>query len=302
MVSILSMSQNLFDTFFAGRGREFVARAIAAALDEDGPDLTSRALFSRGERLRAELVAKEPQVVCGLPLIPMILDGLDDAAAPDFDLECLVADADTACAGQVVARISGPAAPLLKAERVILNFLCRLGGVATLTSRWVGALAGSRTRLLDTRKTTPGLRHLEKYAVRVGGGLNHRLDLAQMLMLKDTHLDRAGSIQQAVAALRAAYSPCPAIEVECRTLSDVAQAVAAEVERIMFDNMTQDAIAQALRLVPPGIETEISGGVTLDTLPTLAALGADYISVGRLTHSAPAADISMRVERTKLPE
>ncbi len=296
------MSQNLFDAFFAERGRGFLMRAIAAALDEDGPDLTSRALFAHGERLDAEIVAKETLVVCGLPLIPLILDSLGDAVARDFRLDRAAEDGDEVPPGRVLASISGPAAPLLKAERVILNFLCHLSGVATLTRTHVRAVSGTRTRILDTRKTTPGLRRLEKYAVRVGGGLNHRMDLTEMLMLKDTHLDRAGSIAGAVATLRAAYSPCPPVEVECRSLADVAEAVAAGVERVMFDNMSPQEIAEAIRLVPQGMETEISGGVRLETLPALAALGADYISVGRLTHSAPAADISMRVQRANHAE
>ncbi len=293
------MSQNLFDDFFAVHGYGFVDAAIRSALDEDGPDLTSRALFARGERLSAELVAKERLVVCGLPLIPRILDALNEASRDDFTFEADASDGDEVLAGTLLARLSGPAAALLKAERVILNFLCHLSGVATLTRSYVRAVAGTRTRVLDTRKTTPGLRHLEKYAVRAGGGTNHRIDLAEMLMLKDTHLDRAGSITEAVAALRAAYSPCPPIEVECRTLAEVSEAVAAGGQRIMFDNMSVKDITDALRLVPEGIETEISGGVSLDTLPALAALGADFISVGRLTHSAPAADISMRVARER---
>lgn len=297
MVSIHFMSQHLFDDFFTRYGWEFVTGDIRDALHEDGPDLTSRALFPHGERLVAELVAKERMVVCGLPLIPRILSALDGSTADDFDLEVTAADGDEAVPGGILARIDGPAAPLLKAERVLLNFLCHLSGISTLTRAYVRAAGASRTRILDTRKTLPGLRHLEKYAVRIGGGLNHRMDLAEMLMLKDTHLDRAGSITGAVQALRAAYSPCPPIEIECRTLADVAEAVAAGAQRIMFDNMTPKDIADALKLVPENIETEISGGVSLENLAALAALGADFISVGRLTHSAPAADISMRVQR-----
>ncbi|EPR42255.1 nicotinate-nucleotide pyrophosphorylase [Desulfovibrio sp. X2] len=293
------MSQTLFDSFFQGKPRDFLLRAVSTALEEDGPDLTSLALFAQGERLVAEGVAKERLVIAGLPVIPLVLAALADAAPEDFDLRMAVHDGDEVEPGTRLFLLEGPAAPLLKAERIILNFLCHLSGIATLTKHYAAQLKGSRTRLLDTRKTLPGLRHAEKYAVRVGGGLNHRMDLAEMLMLKDTHLDRAGSITGAVAMLRAAYSPCPPIEVECRTLDEVREAVACEAQRIMLDNMDMPTMAEALGLVPSGIETEISGGVSFDRLGELATLGADFVSVGRLTHSAPTADISLRVVRGK---
>lgn len=291
------MSQFLFEAFFQGRARTFLLRSIAAALDEDGPDLTSKALFASGELLAAEIVAKERLVVAGLPILPLILDELENACADDFRLRLEVDDGDIAQPGQCLAMIEGPAAPLLKAERVMLNFLRHLSGIASLTRRYVDALGESSTRLLDTRKTTPGLRHAEKYAVRVGGALNHRLDLSEMLMLKDTHLDRAGSIREAVATLRRAYSPCPPVVVECRTLDEVREAVDAGADQVLLDNMDPQTVSAALALTPQGVRTEISGGVSLDNIGVLGGLGADFISVGRLTHSAPASDISMRVMR-----
>jgi len=166
--------------------------------------------------------------------------------------------------------------------------------VATATASYAQKLSGTRTRLLDTRKTLPGLRYPEKYAVRVGGGCNHRMNLSEMLMLKDNHIDRAGSITQAVGLLRVAYDRCPPIEVECRTLAEVREAAGLGVERIMLDNMDLKTMAEALRMVPPTTETEVSGGVNMESIESIARLGPDFISVGALTHSAPALDLSMR--------
>ena len=195
-----------------------------------------------------------------------------------------------------VARIKAPAVAMLKAERVVLNFITHLSGIANLTARYVRELEGTGVRLLDTRKTTPCLRWPEKYAVQAGGGHNHRKNLAEMLMLKDNHIDAAGSITAAVATLRARYNPCPPIEVECRTLDHVREAIAANADRIMMDNMGGELLSQALALVPTRIETEVSGGVRLETIRALALTEPrrpDFISVGRLTHSAVAADFSM---------
>ncbi len=287
------MSEELYAAFFTRQALACLRRAIALALDEDGPDLTGRAVFPPEARMRARLRAKAPTVVAGLPICREVLAAVDPEGGWDFSPQA--EDGDAVVAGTTLAVIDGPARTLLQAERIMLNFLCRLSGIAQLTRTYVTALAGSRTRLLDTRKTAPGLRYPDKYAVRCGGGLNHRLDLTQMLMLKDTHIDQAGSITKAVAALRAAYDPCPPIEVECRNLSEVAEAVAVSPSRVMLDNMDGATITAALGLIPAGIETEISGGVSLETLPALGRLGADFVSVGRITHSSPTADISMQI-------
>jgi nicotinate-nucleotide pyrophosphorylase (carboxylating) len=287
------MSEELYATFFTGQALACLRRAIALALDEDGPDLTGLAVFPPEARMRARLRAKAPTVVAGLPICREVLAAVDPEGGWHFSPQA--EDGDAVVAGTTLAVIDGPARTLLQAERIMLNFLCRLSGIAQLTRTYVTALAGSRTRLLDTRKTAPGLRYPDKYAVRCGGGLNHRLNLTQMLMLKDTHIDQAGSITKAVAALRAAYDPCPPIEVECRNLSEVAEAVAVSPSRVMLDNMDGATITAALGLIPAGIETEISGGVSLETLPALGRLGADFVSVGRITHSAPTADISMQI-------
>ena len=289
------MSESLFDSFFRAEARMFLLTAIKVAMAEDGPDLTSRALFADTDILSARIVAKEAAVVAGMPLIPMILDFGGEPGTCQF--QALAEDGERVAPGAVLALIQGPAAHLLKAERVILNFLCHLSGIATLTARYVTALAGTRTRLLDTRKTLPGLRYPEKYAVLAGGGLNHRLNLVEMLMLKDNHIDRAGGITEAVAKARAAYKACPPIEVECRTLDEVREAVAAKPARIMLDNMDEATMAQALKLISKGIETEASGNVTLENIGRIGAIGPDFVSVGRITHSAPYADFSMDILR-----
>jgi len=289
------MTDPRFEAFFAGPARQFLVRAIDLALEEDGEDRTSMAVFAPDDRLRATIVAKEDTLVAGLPILPLVLDRMGQAARCQTDLK--VADGDKVPDRTVVAVIDGPAVTLLKAERVMLNFLCHLSGIANMVARGVAALAGSRTRLLDTRKTLPGLRYPEKYAVVVGGGVNHRLDLAAMIMLKDNHVDRAGGIPQAMAAVRRAYKDDPAamppVEIECRNLDEVKQAVVERPARLMLDNMGPDVMRQALKLVPAGIETEVSGGVDLSALAAIGALGADFVSVGRITHSAPSADFSM---------
>jgi len=283
-----------FDEFFTGRALTCLHRAVDLALYEDGPDLTADAVFAPEDELRARIVAKEASLVAGLPVAGVVFSrmGILDRVRIDYRAK----DGDRAAPGDAVAFFTGPAAGLMKAERVILNFFCHMCGIANMTARHAAALAGSRTTLLDTRKTLPGLRYPEKYAVLVGGAQNHRLSLAHMLMLKDNHIDRAGSITQAVEAVRRAHpAGTVPLEVECRTLEEVREASALAPERIMLDNMTPRAMREALAIIPSGIETEISGGVTLETLPALGEIGADFVSVGRITHSAPYADFSMQI-------
>ncbi len=296
------MQSQDFATFFQGRARHCLLRSIDLALEEDGQDLTSNGLFAASEFLEAVIVAKESCIVAGLPLANLVLERCAAAFAPGapYTVMLLASEGSRTDAGKDLIRIQGQASLLLKAERVILNFLTHLSGIATLTRRYVHALGSSRTRLLDTRKTLPCLRHAEKYAVQLAGGVNHRRDLEEMLMLKDNHIDQAGSIEKAVNTLRGSLSPCPPIEVECRSLEEVQQAVAMKAERIMFDNMSLETMKQALELTPSDIETEISGGVDLENIKKFGALGADYISVGRITHSAAACDLSMRVSRLRI--
>ncbi len=285
------MAHTEFDQFFQKENRLFLLTAIRVAVSEDGADLTSQALFSDEESAQAQIVAKEPAIAAGLPIIPLVFE----LARCRAEVFLNVDEGEHVGDGAVLAVLQGPAAHLLRCERVILNFMCHMSGIAGLTRRYAKALHGTRTRLLDTRKTLPGLRCVEKYAVRLGGGHNHRMNLSEMLMLKDNHIDRSGGIRQAVERLRAAYSPCPPIEVECRDLDEVREAAACMVNRIMLDNMDMETMAQALALVPPGIETEVSGNVTLENIRGIGLLGPDFVSVGRLTHSAPAADLSMRI-------
>jgi nicotinate-nucleotide pyrophosphorylase (carboxylating) len=277
--------------FFSSGGQALLARSIDLALDEDGPDPAAQAVFAPDTRLDARIRSKQAGLVVGLPVIGAVFKRL----GAEFAWRPLVREGASVPAMTEVAAISAPAADLLRAERVILNYISRLSGIANLTARYVRELRGTGVRLLDTRKTTPGLRLPEKYAVQAGGGANHRKNLAEMLMLKDNHIDAAGSIARAVALLRARYAPCPPIEVECRTLDHVREAVEAGVSRIMMDNMAPGLLEQALALVPRRIETEVSGGVTLENIRQLALIKPrpDFVSVGRLTHSAAAADFSM---------
>ena len=292
--------QTPFAVFFQGRALEHLQRAIAASFDEDGPDLTSNAVFAPEDCLRAVIVAKEDSLLAGLPLVHMILEHGTLLEKGEWTLSLHVEEGAFLPCGAKVATLEGSARLLLRCERVILNCICHLSGVANLTRRYVDALAGTGVTLLDTRKTLPCLRFPEKYAVLVGGGKNHRKDLAEILMLKDNHIDAAGGIAPAVARLRAAYTPTPPIEVECRTQAEVREAVNCRVERIMLDNMDAEDMEKALHAIPRSIEVEISGGISLDTVGVLSHLtGArkpDFVSVGRITHSAPYADFSMRIE------
>ncbi|WP_031484144.1 carboxylating nicotinate-nucleotide diphosphorylase [Maridesulfovibrio frigidus] len=287
------MSENKFDTFFQAEAKMFLMATIRVALSEDGPDLTSQGVFEPDDIANAQIIAKEDTIIAGLPLIPLILEFTDKDKKCKIHLN--VNEGDKVSAGTLVAAIQGPAVLLLKAERIMLNFISHLSGIATLTNKYVQALDHSETILLDTRKTIPGLRYPEKYAVLVGGAQNHRLNLVEMLMLKDNHIDRAGSITLAVNKLRAKYEPCPPIEVECRNQKEVDEAVACGVERIMLDNMTFDEAKASVATIPDSIETEISGNVTLETIAKLAEAGPDFISVGRITHSAKCSDLSMQI-------
>lgn len=287
------MSTNTFEDFFQTEARMFMLATLRIALSEDGPDLTSQGLFEPTDMARAQIIAKEDTVVAGMPLIPLILEFGDQNKKCEVYIN--VDDGDRVSEGALLAVMDGPAALILKAERVILNYISHLSGIATLTSKYVKALEGTKTTLLDTRKTLPGLRYPEKYAVLMGGAKNHRLNLVEMLMLKDNHIDRAGSITKAVEKLREKYEECPPIEVECRNQKEVLEAVETKVERIMLDNMTTEEAIDAIKLIPDSIETEISGNVTLENITELAKAGPDYISVGRITHSAKSSDISMRI-------
>ncbi len=307
-----NFSAGFFAEYFSGQSLALLQNIVALALEEDGPDLTAQGIFHNQHSVHACIHAKQDSLVTGLPLIPLIFKIYAETlpppagSCPDAHLDVCawkpcVHEGSFVHAGTDIALLTGPAKDILKLERVILNFMTHLSGISNLTHTYVTALEGTGVRLLDTRKTLPGLRWAEKYAVRVGGGLNHRRNLTEMLMLKDNHIDAAGSIQEAVQTLRRTYSPCPPIEVECRTASEVKEAVTAAADRIMLDNMDVPALTICLPLIPKNIEAEISGNVSLENIRDLALAGAphrqaDFISVGKLTHSAPTADFSMRLQ------
>jgi nicotinate-nucleotide pyrophosphorylase (carboxylating) len=263
----------------------FDVRAYLAEDVGDG-DLTSASVVPEGATLRASLLLKERGVVCGLGVAESVFRELD----PDVRFEPLIADGDEA-RGEV-ARAEGNARALLTGERTALNLLGRLSGIATLTRRYVDAVAGTHATILDTRKTTPGLRALEKLAVRCGGGENHRFGLYDGILIKDNHLRVAGGI---AAAVRAASGQGVPVEVECETLADVREALAAGADIVLLDNMTPPDLREAVQLVAGRARTEASGGVTLDTVDAVARTGVDFISIGALTHSARSLDVSMEV-------
>ncbi|HEX7490606.1 MAG TPA: carboxylating nicotinate-nucleotide diphosphorylase [Candidatus Limnocylindrales bacterium] len=268
-------------------------RLVAAALAEDLAlgDPTTDGLFGPEVQATFSLLVKEPGVICGLPVVAAVFAALDPAvvvmtSAQDGDHITTVP--------MEIARITGPARALLSGERSALNLLGRLSGIATLTARCVAELDGTGATLLDTRKTTAGLRDLEKYAVRCGGGTNHRMNLGEALLVKDNHLRLAGGIASAVARLRQT-SPHLRLEVETETLADVRTALDAGVQRILLDNMSPDQMRQAVDIVGGRVETEASGGITLENLHAVGETGVDFVSLGALTHSSRGLDVSLEV-------
>lgn len=266
---------------------------VRAALNEDlaWGDLTAWGAVPPGQAAEAQLLLKSPGVIAGLAVAVQTFALLDST----FVVELLVEDGMEVDPGIPVARLVGNARTLLSGERVALNFLQRLSGIATLTRAFVTAIAGTRAQIVDTRKTTPGLRLLEKYAVRQGGARNHRFGLADAALIKDNHILLAGGIGQAVHNLRRVLPLTSRIEVETEDLAMVEEALAAGADIIMLDNMTLEVMREAVALVAGRAVLEASGGVTLTTVRAIAATGVDYISVGALTHSAPALDISLDV-------
>jgi nicotinate-nucleotide pyrophosphorylase (carboxylating) len=264
---------------------------LALAFSEDLPDLTAPAVFAPSARTRAVLVAKAPGVACGLPAFTAAFELLD----PSCKVKLQRADGDRVAPGDEVIEVRGTAVGILAAERTGLNFATRLSGVATLTRRFVDAIAGTRAQILDTRKTTPGWRALEKYAVRCGGGSNHRMGLYDAAMLKDTHIDAAGSITAAIGKVRARWGEAVKLIVECGTLAQVREALAAGAQHIMLDNMNLETMRTAVVEIAGRARLEASGGISLANVREVAATGVDLISVGALTHSAPALDLSLKV-------
>lgn len=265
--------------------------AIEAALREDMPegDITSESIIPADARSEAYFLAKEDGVAAGLDVAARVFAKID----PSVIFIERFKDGSAFRQSDKLARVKGPTIALLKGERTALNFLQRLSGVATATRRYVEAVAGTKARILDTRKTTPGLRLLEKYAVRTGGGTNHRISLSDMVLIKDNHIRFVGSVGEAVRRARAKVRPGVKIEVEAASLLQVREALAAGADWIMLDNMPLETMSQAVALAGGRVPLEASGNMTLDRVRAVAETGIDYISVGALTHSARAIDISM---------
>jgi nicotinate-nucleotide pyrophosphorylase (carboxylating) len=272
---------------------EAMKRVVSSALAEDLllGDPTSEGLFTADEAATMAVLVKEPGVVCGLPVVRAVFAALDSAVT----VTVAINDGERVDSVPAeIARIVGPARALLAGERTALNVLGRLSGIATLTARCVAELDGTGATLLDTRKTTAGLRDLEKYAVRCGGGRNHRMNLGEALLVKDNHLRLAGGIEAAVSLLRRS-APRLRLEVEAETLSDVQAALDAGVNRILLDNMSLDEMREAVDMVGGRVETEASGGITLANLRQVGETGVDFVSLGALTHSARSLDVSLEV-------
>jgi nicotinate-nucleotide pyrophosphorylase (carboxylating) len=281
----------------SGLDLENTRRVIEASLAEDvgSGDVTSSAVIPEGVRFHGVMRARHAMVIAGLQVAREVFR----MAVPDASFRAPIADGDAVAAGAILAEIDGPARGLLTAERTALNLLQILSGIATTTHQYVERIRGTGCTLLDTRKTIPGMRKLSKYATRCGGAQNHRMGLFDAILIKDNHIAVCGSISEAVRKAKlAAHARGPSaqqltIEVECDTLAQVAEAVEAGVDMVLLDNMSLDELRQAVALAGRRAKTEASGGVTLETVRAIAESGVDFVSVGRITQSAPAVDIGL---------
>jgi nicotinate-nucleotide pyrophosphorylase (carboxylating) len=269
-----------------------IERLVRIALDEDAPwgDITSQALIPETARVKAQLVAREDGVLCGEDIFAAAMRQTDGAIATSFRVH----DGESFGKGDVVATMAGPARGVLQAERVALNFVQRLSGIATMTARYVAETVGTNARIVDTRKTTPGLRVLERYAVRCGGGVNHRFSLSDAVMAKDNHLAVLGaSLGEAIAAARRTLPHTTHIEVEIDRLDQLDEVLAAGVDTIMLDNFSLAEMQAGVARIAGRAKVEASGGITLERIRAIAATGVDVISVGALTHSVRALDLGL---------
>jgi nicotinate-nucleotide pyrophosphorylase (carboxylating) len=264
---------------------------IEAALEEDMPlgDITSESIISPDSESKAVILAREEGILAGIEVARRVFEKID----PSVDFRKKKNDGQKFKKGETLATIHGPSVSLLKGERTALNFLQRMSGIATTTGKYVQALQGTQTKILDTRKTTPGLRSLEKYAVKMGGGVNHRRNLSEMVLIKDNHLKIAGSISEAVKKAKNKIKPGIKVEVETTSLDEVQEAVHSGADIIMLDNMPIKKMREVVDWVKGRVPLEVSGKVTLRTIREVADLGVDFISVGSLTHSYKSVDLSM---------
>lgn len=272
-----------------------IRRAVEAALAEDlglAGDITTNALLPASARAKAVFAARRPGVISGLPVAAAAFAALD----PLVKFTALAADGDKVDARSAVATVEGPARAILSGERVALNFLGRMSGIATLTRAYADKIAGTRAHIADTRKTTPGLRAFEKYAVRCGGGVNHRVGLFDAILIKDNHIAAAGGIAPALKAARAHAGHLVKIEIEVDTLDQLEEVLRTPADVVLLDNMSPGQLRTAVKLVAGRMITEASGGVSLETVRDIAETGVDLISVGALTHSAPVLDLGLDFE------
>ncbi|PKL41437.1 MAG: nicotinate-nucleotide diphosphorylase (carboxylating) [Spirochaetae bacterium HGW-Spirochaetae-1] len=262
-----------------------------AILEDIGPgDITSDAIFNPGHESECLIISKDSGIFCGGEIARLIYQIID----PGINTEILINDGTVVSPGTEILKFTGPTISLLRGERIVLNFLQRLSGIATETNRYARALLGTSIQILDTRKTLPGFRALDKYAVMTGGGKNHRMGLYDMVMIKDNHIKAAGSITAAVRKIRVCHGSQYRVEVEAANLSEVREALESKADVIMLDNMDRETMGQAIQLINEKAEIEISGNVELDTIDSLKDLKVTYISSGALTHSVRAFDLSMK--------
>ncbi|MBV8491129.1 MAG: carboxylating nicotinate-nucleotide diphosphorylase [Candidatus Eremiobacteraeota bacterium] len=276
--------------------RFVVEPVLRAALQEDigrGGDITTGAIVPEDAATTARFVARRDGVVAGIDAALLTFVLLDDAV----ETHVVIPDGERVAAGQTIADVTGNARAVLTGERTALNVLCRLSGIATATRALVDLVAGTRAKIVDTRKTTPGLRALEKYAVRCGGGSNHRFGLDDAVLIKDNHLAVAGSIRSAVAAVRASVGHTVKVEVEVDSLEQLREALETPIDAVLLDNMQLAQLEEAVRLIDRRVLAEASGGITADTVAAIARTGVDLISAGSITHSAPALDVGLDIAR-----
>ena len=271
--------------------QELIEKIIDLALLEDGNDVTSSAIFSHDEELSAVFLVKQDGTIAGLDVARQVFSRVNPSIMAEFTIE----EGAAVHKGETIGSVKGLAVDILRAERVALNFLQRMSGIASTTAQYVRRVQGTTARILDTRKTAPGHRVLDKWAVRIGGGTNHRMGLWDMALIKDNHIDRIGSVIEAVNKVRLA-SPGTPVEVEARNLDDVKELLGIGVDRIMLDNFPLEDMRRAVQMVNKVIPLEASGGITLETVRDVALTGVDYISVGDITHSVKSLDISLLIE------
>jgi nicotinate-nucleotide pyrophosphorylase (carboxylating) len=267
---------------------DIVDRALAEDLADRG-DITSRSVIPETATSQGNIMARSPGVIAGLGVAEHVFVMVD----PAVEFDGLITDGTSVHPGSVLATVAGPSRSILTAERTALNLLGRMSGVATVTAELVGVVEGTGARITDTRKTMPGLRVIDKYAVVTGGGVNHRMGLYDQVMIKDNHIVAAGDIERAVAAAREANRDQVRVIVEVEDLGQLAVALRTSADRVLLDNMSPEMLRRAVEMVDGAMETEASGGVTVDTVRAVAESGVDYISVGWITHSAPQLDIAL---------